>query len=168
VVGQAEMGGLSPRAFFWKEGFQPVNLGNLSGRATDTSLAKAVSDNGTVVGWSGDAMWGDQEAFIWTASGGMQSLAAFLAARDVKIPRGMVLTAAMDISGDGGTVVGLCRDKDWNQGYWRIRLGDAPAPAPVVNTNPWEPKPLDHIRPDSLDTFPADMLNPFPFGKRKF
>jgi hypothetical protein len=98
----------------------------------------------------------------------MQSLAAYLAARDVKIPRGMVLTAAMDISGDGGTVVGLCRDKDWNQGYWRIRLGDTPAPAPVVNANPWEPKPLDHIRPDSLDTFPADMLNPFPFGKRKF
>ncbi len=168
VVGQADMGGLSPQAFFWEEDSRPVSLGNLSGRATDTSMAKAVSDDGKVVGWSGDALYGDQVAYIWTREGGMQSLASFLAFRDIKIPKGMVLTAAMDISGDGGTVVGICRDKDWNQGYWRIRLGENFGPAPVVKAEQWEPKPLDPPLPDTLHTYPADILNPFPFGKRRF
>jgi len=168
VVGQAHMGGLSPQAFFWKNGSEPVSLGNLSGRATDTSLAKAVSDDGKVVGWSGDALWGDQEAFIWTQSAGMRSLVAYLAARDVKVPHDMVLTAAMDISGDGATVVGTCRDKDWNLGYWLVKLGDFSDSPPAVPAESWEPKPLDNSLADTLHTFPAEILNPFPFGKHRY
>jgi uncharacterized membrane protein len=168
VVGQAVMGSLSPQAFVWRDDSDPVVLGNLSGRATDSSLARAVSDNGTVVGWSGDETWGDQEAFIWTRKTGLLSLAAYLKAKNVDLPEGMTLTAALDISGDGNTIVGTCRDKDWKQGYWMARIGDSSDQAPVVQGNPWEPKPMDHIRPDTMETHPADILNPFPFGKRRF
>jgi hypothetical protein len=98
----------------------------------------------------------------------MLSLAAYLAARDVKVPRGMVLTAAMDISGDGATVVGICRDKDWNQGYWLVKLGESSDPPPHVTTESWEPKPLDNSLADTLHTFPAEILNPFPFGKHRY
>lgn len=168
VVGQADMGGVSPQAFFWTDGAPAIALGNLSGRATDSSLARAVSDDGTVVGWSGDELWGDQEAFIWTRENRMVSLAAYLGARGVKLPEGMVLTAALDISADGNTVVGLGRDKDWKLRYWIAQQGESHEPLPVVRGNPWEPKPMDHEPPDTLSTFPADILNPFPFGKRRF
>ncbi len=168
VVGQAQLGGLSPQAFFWQQGTAPVSLGNLSGRATDTSLARAVADNGTVVGWSGDALWGDQEAFVWSAQGGMQSCARLLAAQGAKLPEGVLLTAALDISGDGRTVVGTCRDKDWNQGYWMARLGETVGPVSDATTRPWRPAAMDHLAPDSLDVLEADMLNPFPFGRRRY
>jgi hypothetical protein len=121
-----------------------------------------------VVGWSGDEMWGDQEAFIWSRKTGMSSVAGYLASRDVALPADMVLTAVLDISGDGKTLVGTCRDRNWKQGFWMARLGDSPDQAPPVMSNPWEPKPMDHVRPDTMDSFPADMLNPFPFGKRRF
>jgi probable HAF family extracellular repeat protein len=168
IVGQADLGGLSPQAFARKGGSEPVNLGNLSGRATDTSQACGVSDDGKVVGWSGDALWGEQEAFIWTENRGMLSLADYLATHDIELPPGVILTGAMDISGDGATVIGICRDRDWNQRYWLIHLGDSLDSYPVAETKSWEPKPLVPLISDSLDTFQADMLNPFPFGKRRF
>lgn len=168
VVGQAQMGGISPQAFVWEDGSQPLALGNLSGRATDSSLARAVSNEGTVVGWSGDEMWGDQEAFIWTGNNGISSLANYFASREVDLPEGMILTAALDISADGTTVVGICRDRNWKQGYWIAHLGESPDSPPADQSNPWDHKPLDHVRPDTMDTYPADMLNPFPFGKRRF
>jgi len=168
IVGQADLGGISRQAYFWTEGAETVGMGNLSGRATDTSLASAVSDDGKVVGWSGDPLWGEQEAFIWTRKGGMLSLPDHLAAHGVKVPQGIILTSALDISGDGKTVVGICRDGDWNQQYWLIHLGDSLDSGPMAETKPWEPEPLDPLSPDTLDAFQADMLNPFPFGKRRY
>jgi len=168
VVGQAALDRPGLRGFFWMEGSPAVILGNLSGEATDSSLAKAVADDGTVVGWSGDFMWGDQEAFIWTRRDGMVSLADYLTAREVELPEGMVLTAALDISADGSTIVGLCRDREWSPGFWRVQLGGSPMASTDVHPNPWEPLPMDSARPDSLIILPGDLLNPFPFGKRRF
>jgi len=168
IVGQADLGGISRQAYFWTEGAETVAMGNLSGRATDTSLASAVSNDGKVVGWSGDPLWGEQEAFIWTRKGGMLSLPDHLAAHGVKIPQGIILTSALDISGDGSTVVGVCRDKDWNTRYWLIHLGDSLDSGPMAEIKSWEPEPLDPLSPDTLDAFQADMLNPFPFGKRRY
>lgn len=168
IVGQADLGGLSRQAYFWTEGTEPVGMGNLRGWATDTSLASAVSDDGKVVGWSGDPLWGEQEAFIWTRRGGMVSLKDHLAAHGVRIPSGVILTSALDISGDGSTVVGVCRDKDLNKRYWIIQLGDSLDTGPMVETKSWEPEPLNPMSPDTLGTFQADMLNPFPFGKRRY
>lgn len=168
VVGQAYLGGLNHQAYFWTEGTEPVGMGNLSGRPTDTSLAHAVSNDGKVVGWSGDPLWGEQEAFIWTRKGGMASLPDHLAAHGVKVPQEITLTSALDISGDGTTVVGVCRDRDLNKRYWLIHLGDSLDPGPMAETKPWKPEPLNPVSPDSLDIFQADMLNPFPFGKRRY
>ena len=108
------MGDLRPQAFFWTDGAPAIALGNLGGRATDSSLARAVSDDGTVVGWSGEELWGDQEAFIWTRENRMLSLAVYLGSRGVELPEGMVLTAALDISGDGNTMVGLAGTRTGN------------------------------------------------------
>jgi len=168
VVGQAELGGVSPQGFYWSPGQSPVGLGSVSGQAADVSVARAVSNDGKVIGWSGDALWGNQEAFIWTATGGMRSLADLLRENDVELPAGMVLTAALDISGDGTTVVGVCRDHNWNEGYWRIGLGDAvestsPPPAP-----PRRLQDAAHVAPDTIEVYGADLLNPFPFGKRRY
>jgi hypothetical protein len=168
VVGQAEMGGISPQAFLWVEGNEPVGLGNLSGKGTDASLASAVSDDGKVVGWSGDELWSDQEAFIWTAQAGMRSLAGILAENGVDIPEGLNLTGALDISGDGITVVGVGRDQAWNQRYWRIRLDRSLDHAPVAVTRPWNRDRVVPASPDSIEIHRAEVLHPFPFGKRRY
>jgi probable HAF family extracellular repeat protein len=168
IVGQADMGGLSPQAFLWTAGQDPVGLGNLSGHATDASLASAVSDDGRVVGWSGDELWGTQEAFVWTAQAGMRSLADILAMHGVDLPAGLKLTGALDISGDGTTVVGVCRDKNWNQLYWRVRLGNTLMPPPRGESGSWRPHRTTRALPDSLGVQNADLLFPFPFGKRRY
>lgn len=168
VVGQAILGGLSPQAFTWTEGAEAVSLGTLRGRPTDPSLALAVSDDGKVVGWSGDALWGEQEAFLWTSRRGMMSLEQLLLEQGVAVPDGIVLTSALDISGDGTTVVGVGRDGDWNTRFWRIRLGGSLESNPLAGSNPpraWRP---ESARPDTLDRFRADFLHPFPFGKHRY
>ncbi|MFT5314556.1 MAG: hypothetical protein ACI9UK_000377 [Candidatus Krumholzibacteriia bacterium] len=165
VVGQAEMGGLSPQAFFWSVGQEPISLGNLSGRGTDASQATSVANDGKVVGWSGDEFSESQEAFIWTAQTGTQALADVAVAGGVTLPTGLRLTRALDISGDGSTVVGVCRDKYWNQLYWRMHLG-AEALVATTNRKP-HPMPPPLVMPDSVDIHQADMMNPFPFGKRR-
>lgn len=168
VVGQAELGRVSPQAFYWTAGQEPIALGNLSGKVTDSSLASAVSDNGTVVGWCGDELFGDQEAFVWSARIGMRSLAELAVAGGVELPAGLKLTGALDISGDGTTVVGVGRDEEWNLHYWRMHLGDAMNSAPVAKaTQPMQHKP-DPVNVDTLGVDRAGMLHPFPFGKRQF
>ena len=167
VVGQADLGGPLPEAFYWTEIEGPVGLGSLDGLAADRSVARAVSDDGKVVGWSGDVLWGNQEAFIWTAAGGMRSLAAVLEANGVDLPAGMTLTRALDISGDGSTVVGICRDRDWTRCYWRIRLAEGAVLAPVAGiATPDDQRATD--LPDTMKVQRAGALNPYPFGKRRY
>jgi probable HAF family extracellular repeat protein len=165
IVGQADLGGASPQAFHWTVTGGVVNLGSIGGRAATGSLARAVSDDGRVVGWSGDAVWGDQVAFLWTAATGMRALAAVLEEAGVALPDDMVLTAALDISGDGGTVVGIARDRDWIRHFWRIRLDDTVDPAPGARTPRTDP-PV--AVPDSLDIQQADMFDPLPFTRRRY
>ena len=167
VVGQADLGGPLPEAFYWTENEGPVGLGSLDGLAADRSVARAVSDDGKVVGWSGDVLWGNQEAFIWTAAGGMRSLAAVLEANGVALPAGMTLTRALDISGDGSTVVGICRDRDWTRCYWRIRLAEDTILAPVAGIATPDDRPAAD-RPDTMKVQRAGALNPYPFGKRRY
>jgi probable HAF family extracellular repeat protein len=165
IVGQADLGGPAPRAFIWTAAEGIVNLGSLEGRTADASVARAVSDDGRVVGWSGDA-WGEQEAFLWTAATGMRPLAAILGDAGVRLPEGMILTAALDISGDGRTIVGIARDREWAQHYWRIHL-DAAVDAESAARRP-EPLAADPARPDSLDAQAADMFDLYPFTRRRY
>lgn len=168
VVGQVDQVGLVPQAFSWSEDDGHVNLGTLRGRATDPSLATSVSNDGRVVGWSGDSLWGEQEAFIWTSQMGMMGLAQLLKDQGLDLPDNLIITTALDISGDGRTVVGVGRDKDWNPRFWRATLGETkPAPRTIGSSRP-DPHTPDSTRPDSLDAFHSDMLHPFPFGKHRY
>jgi uncharacterized membrane protein len=99
-----------------------VSLGTISGNSFDQSIANAVAENGTIVGWSGDPFGVGIEAFIWSPKLGMQSLAKYLQRRGVLIPFGITLTSAIDISADGSTIVGVWQDANYNQGGWMVRL----------------------------------------------
>jgi len=163
VVGQARLTTLNPQGFYWRDGSATV-LGSLSGRAAETSRACAVSDDGKVVGWSGDALWDNQEAFIWTENHGMRALAEVLADNDVNLPAGMTLTGALDISGDGRVLVGVGRDRNWNLRYWRLEMG----PYATLQAGSSGPSPEEKgLNPDPLDIQHGQLLPGFPFGKRR-
>ncbi len=164
VVGQAVIGGPFAQAYVWTREQGAVGLGTLTGRAADTSLARAAADDGRVVGWSGDPLWGDQAAFLWTAESGMVSLAQVLAANGARVPANTVLTAALDISADGRVIVGVGRNGRWEEQYWIVRLGPEAVLKPGARRAP-QPRMASPAPRDTLHIYEADMLNPFPFGK---
>ena len=125
----------------------------------------AVSDDGKVVGWSGDALWDNQEAFIWIQDVGMRPLSDVLAANNVKLPAGMTLTGALDISGDGRVLVGVGRDRHWNLRYWRLEMG--PEADLTVFAEPGERPAGAANEREYLDVKQGQLLPTFPFGKRR-
>jgi probable HAF family extracellular repeat protein len=101
-------------------------LGTLSRKRGDSSYANGISDDGTIVGWSGASFSGVQRAFIenahW-ADPGMRSLKHVLVAGGAKIPSHIILTDALAISADGSTVVGLWADaSSFNSGTFLAHL----------------------------------------------
>ena len=68
VVGSCN--GTVMRPFLWDDGTM-TNLGTLGG---SISVANAINDDGTVVGWSWIATEATPHAFVWDATNGMQSL----------------------------------------------------------------------------------------------
>ncbi len=125
VVGQAADASGFPRAFYYTDANGLVDIGTLSGRSTDESQANAISDNGLVVGWSGDAFGAGIEAFVWHAKHPTThptSLKKFLLQKGVKVPKNLYLTTAIALSGDGSTMVGVWQDANFNFGTWMARL----------------------------------------------
>jgi probable HAF family extracellular repeat protein len=104
VVGYTEDVHGWTRAFVARPGEAAVDLGTLGGLH---SKANAVSDRGVVVGSSDTATPGEQVAFRWTATGGMQRLPA---------PAGQPASAAA--VNEAGTVVGTVggRAAVWRRG----------------------------------------------------
>jgi hypothetical protein len=166
VVGQASLGRPAPSAFVWTEGKKPLVLDNPPGLYAEPGRAVAVSDGGVVVGWAGDEIFGSQVAFVWSPTSGLRLLEDVLAEMGATLPEGLVLTGALDISGDGTTIVGTCRDRDFKLGIWRIRLDNPAALGPLDISAPVQPGRPGTASRDSLDIDQADMLLPFPFGKR--
>jgi len=122
IVGQAwDVASSASHAFYYTPG-KLLSLGTVSGNPSDESIANAVADNGTTVGWSGDPFGAGIEAFIWSPKLGMRSLAKYLHQRGVLLPFGITLTSALDISGDGSTIVGVWQDANYHQGGWMVRL----------------------------------------------
>jgi hypothetical protein len=122
IVGQVwDTTALSSYAFHYTTG-KIVSLGTVSGISSDQSYANAVADNGTTVGWSGDPFGAGIQAFIWSPTLGMKSLASYLHQRGVLLPFGIILTSALDISADGSTIVGVWQDVSYHQGGWMVRL----------------------------------------------
>src|SRR5579862_5975397 len=108
IVGQAPGASGYGIAFFYSDKRGLIKLGTLTHINTDQSFANGISDNGRVVGWSGDQFGHGIEAFTWTSSSSshMQKLASVLNKLGAKIPAGTTLTDAVSISADGSTMVG--------------------------------------------------------------
>ncbi len=100
-------------------------LGTLFGKHRDSSYANGISDDGTIIGWSGASFSGVQRAFIenahW-ADPGMHSLKKVLEARGAKVPSGIVLNDVLGISADGSTVVGTWVDSQFHSGTFLAHL----------------------------------------------
>ena len=102
-------------AFRWKEGTM-TGLGVLHLPSTrgGLSVARAVSENGSVVVGSSDNQHGQREAFRWV-NGTMTGL-GFLDNHHTSY--------ALDVSGDGNAVVGFNKGPDSQKGfYWTPSLG---------------------------------------------
>jgi len=126
IVGQATLGTNLPYAFYYTDKGGLVSLGSISHNACDPSFANSISDNGLVVGFSGDQFFcTGTEAFIWDAKAPqlhMQSLATYLRKRGAFIPAKLTLTTALSISADGSTVVGEWQDQNFNFGAFIAKL----------------------------------------------
>jgi probable HAF family extracellular repeat protein len=125
IVGQAADASGFPRAFYYTNAGGLVDIGTISGRATDQSIANGISDNGLVVGWSGDPFGNGIEAFLWKVknpTGRAISLKTWLMHAGVKLPKNVYLVTAIALSGDGSTIVGSWQDINFNSGTWMARL----------------------------------------------
>jgi uncharacterized membrane protein len=108
-------------AFFYSDKRGLHLIGTLKHSATDQSFANGISDNGRVVGWSGDPFGAGIEAFTWTSPSGMKKLASVLTKLGAKIPAGTTLTTAVSISADGSTMAGQYVNGQ-NFGNWMARI----------------------------------------------
>jgi uncharacterized membrane protein len=119
IVGQS-WDDVSGYAFYFTDAAGVISLGTVSHNPSDQSFANGVSDNGVVVGWSGDQFGGGIKAFIWNSKyrrSHMQYLKEKLKLAGAVIPNSYVLSTALAISADGSTVVGSWYDtKSFDQG----------------------------------------------------
>jgi len=122
IAGQATTAAGGIWAMYYTDQGGMISLGTLSGKQFDQSFANGIGGNGKVVGWSGDPFAGTLQAFIWTPQAGMASLQQVLTREGAKIPKGVTLTTALAISGDGKTIVGLWSDNRFDSGAWMARL----------------------------------------------
>ena len=93
-------------AFLYSDKSGLLTLGTITPSPNDQSIANGISDNGRVIGWSGDPFGKGIEAFIWTSPLGMKNLASVLNRLGANIPASTILTTAVSISADGSTMVG--------------------------------------------------------------
>lgn len=118
IVGQAPDASGNGVAFFYSDKTGLISLGTITHSPTDQSVANGISDNGRVVGWSGDPFGNGTEAFVWTPSLGTKKLANVLNQLGANIPAGTILTTAFSISADGSTMTGQYVDSQFNFGNW--------------------------------------------------
>jgi len=111
-------------AFRWEDGVM-VGLGQLpcppglcEGEFNISSVARAVSADGSVVVGQSSLPFFPVEAFIWREGEGMQSLQDFLAREFALDLAGWRLTAATGISDDGRTIVGEGFNPDGQPEGW--------------------------------------------------
>jgi uncharacterized membrane protein len=117
IVGQFYNTSGNGVAFFYSDKGGLRSIGTIKHTSTDQSFANGISDDGRVVGWSGDPFGAGIEAFTWTSQGGVKRLANELKKLGAKIPAGAILTTADSISGDGSTMAGQYVDGQ-NFGNW--------------------------------------------------
>nr|WP_321513846.1 hypothetical protein [uncultured Pseudodesulfovibrio sp.] len=120
VVGVADDGSLRQRAFRWTEAGGMVNLETLSGGRFDTSIARGVNGDGSVVVGQGTSANG-LEAFRWTQASGMVGLG--------DLTGGFFNSSARAVSDDGSVIVGKASSDSgteafrWVEGVGMTGLG---------------------------------------------
>jgi len=117
IAGQSYNASGNGVAFFYSDKGGLHSIGTIKHTATDQSFANGISDDGRVVGWSGDPFGAGIEAFFWTSHAGIRKLATMLQNLGANIPAGMTLTTAVSISADGSTMVGQYANGQ-NFGNW--------------------------------------------------
>ncbi len=122
IVGQYTGTGAYGQAFLYSDAKGLTLIGTLVKSPTDQSFANAISDDGKVVGWSGDPFGHGIEAFIWTPASGLKRMANVLQRLGANIPAGFTLTTAVSISADGSTIVGQYVDSQFNVGNWTAHI----------------------------------------------
>jgi uncharacterized membrane protein len=104
-----------------------VGLGDLAG-GDFYSYAYGISSDGSVVVGQGYSALGN-EAFYWTASGGMESLKDILTNKCGLGLTGWRLTCAQGISSDGRTIIGWGYNPS---GYTEAWAATIPEPASAI------------------------------------
>ncbi|NVO16012.1 MAG: autotransporter domain-containing protein [Rhodoplanes sp.] len=120
VVGSSFGAAATQRAFFWTAASGMRDLGVLPGM--NVSSATAISGNGVVVvGSSGIYNTSTSQAFMWTQTVGMQSIAQLLQTNGVNLGS-WKLTDAVGVSFDGSVIVGNGIDPNNIQQPWIARF----------------------------------------------
>ena len=109
VVGRSDSD-LGTQAFLWTEADGMIGLGS-TGSPGFFSIALDVSEDGSVVVGESDG------AFIWTPTGGIQSLQVLLTNLGLDLT-GWELSKATGISADGRTIAGHGTNPDGNTEAW--------------------------------------------------
>ena len=123
IVGYGSFGSGS-EAFRWTEAGGFERLGDLPG-GSSLSLAIDVSDDGSVIIGQGNS--GVAEAIVWREGAGMRSLRSILLENGVDLT-GWTLPGAVEISGDGTTIVG----QGMHNGQPEAYIAVIPEPASFV------------------------------------
>ena len=128
--GSTVVGVSGSEAFRWTQATGMVGLGFLPGGDSSTAIGVS-ADGSVVVGTANITANGSGVAFRWTQAGGMQSVAAWLAAAKVAVPAGWALTAAAGTNSDGSVVVGLGTDPSGNSEAFLARV--SPVGSGIIN-----------------------------------
>jgi len=105
LVGRVNIGAQEATAFVFDDESGYTDIGTLTGNPSHRSTAISVSENGVVVGWSGDVLGGFIEAFIWTPTDGIRRLADVLSGYGVDVSDWWLYTAKA-VSADGSVIYG--------------------------------------------------------------
>jgi len=116
------------QAFRWTQAGGMTGLGDLPG-ASFHSTAEGVSADGSVVVGYGDS-GGAGTAFVWDAAHGMRNLRDLLVAQGDNLT-GWSLYSALDVSGDGRTIVGYGTNPSGNTEAWLARV-NTPEPGTLA------------------------------------
>ena len=108
IVGGATLDGINQHAFIYSDAHGATDLGLLyeDPFGFGQSFANGISDNGIVVGWSGDPFFGPIDGFVWTGDRGMMSAADYLSGYGLSVPQDWVVSSITAISADGSAIGG--------------------------------------------------------------
>ena len=126
--GTAACGSLENEQFYWDPVNGAIPIGSLPGE-TAGSIALDISDDGKVVGYSGNPFFSTPAATIWTLENGLQPIGEYFAEYDVPTPAGFYYYSCTGVSADGMTFVGAgIVEGGFLNSPWLVRLDDSVVP----------------------------------------